>query len=188
MQRIPEYEIDPQFINRWSPRAMSGAPVTEAEIMRLFEAARWAPSSANSQPWRFVYGLAGSPHFDRLFNLLVDANRPWCVHAGALVVVLSKAKAENGNALKTHSYDTGAAWMSLALEGLSMGLVVHGMGGFNYDRARVDLGVPEDYSVEAMIAIGHPGKVEDLPEAYQVREVPSPRRPVKESVFEGRFA
>jgi nitroreductase len=187
MERTPDYEIDPQFVQRWSPRAMSGQAVSETEIMRLFEAARWAPSSGNSQPWRFVYGLAGTPHFDRLFDLLVEANRSWCVRAGALVVALSKAKLDNGNPLRTHSYDTGAAWMSLALEGQSLGLVVHGMAGFNYDRARADLGVPDDYSVEAMIAVGHPGTIDDLSEKDRAREKPSPRRPLQESVFEGRF-
>jgi nitroreductase len=188
MQRIPDFDIDPQFIKRWSPRAMSGAAVSEGELMRLFEAARWAPSCANMQPWRFVYGIAGTPHFDSLFDFLVEGNRPWCANAGALIVAVSKKTFDNGAPLRTHSFDAGAAWMSLALEGSLMGLVVHGMAGFDYDRARVELGVPEDHAVETMIAVGHPGKLEDLPEKYQPREAPSPRRPVKESVFEGRFA
>jgi nitroreductase len=167
---------------------MSGQPVSDADLMRLFEAARWAPSSGNSQPWRFVYARAGTPHFDRLFQLLVEANRAWCVRAGVLIVALSKTKLDNGNPARTHSYDTGAAWMSLALQGSLMGLVVHGMGGFDRDRARVDLNVPEDFAVEAMIAAGHPGKVEDLSERDQAREKPSTRRPVQELIFEGRFA
>jgi nitroreductase len=188
MQRIPDHEIHPQFVERWSPRAMNGEPLSEAELMRLFEAARWAPSSSNAQPWRFVYARAGTHHFDRLFELLAEANRAWCARAGALIVVLSKTTFDNGRPMRTHSYDTGAAWMSLALQGSQMGLVVHGMAGFDYDRARVDLGVPEDYAVEAMIAAGHPGKIEDLPETHRPREKPSPRRPARESVFEGRFA
>ena len=166
---------------------MSGQPVSEADLMRLLEAARWAPSSGNSQPWRFVYARAGTPHFDRLFQLLVEANRAWCVRAGALIVTLSKTKLDNGNPARTHSYDTGAAWMSIALQGSLMGLVVHGMAGFDRDRARVDLNVPEDIDVEAMIAVGHPGKVEDLSERDQAREKPSTRRPVQELIFEGRF-
>jgi nitroreductase len=188
MERIPDHEIHPQFVQRWSPRAMNGAPASEAELMRLFEAARWAPSCANSQPWRFVYGRAGTPHFQRLFELLAEGNRPWCARAGALIVVLSKTTFDNGRPTRTHSYDTGAAWMSLALQGSLMGLVVHGMAGFDYDRARVELGVPEDFAVEAMIAVGHPGKIEDLIERDRVREKPSTRRPTSESVFEGRFA
>jgi nitroreductase len=188
MERIPDYDILPQFVERWSPRAMTGDPVSEAELLRLFEAARWAPSCANSQPWRFVYARAGTPHFHRFFELLSEGNRPWCVRAGALIVVLSKKTFDDGRPSPTHTYDTGAAWMSLALQGSAMRLVMHGMAGFNYDRARADLGVPEEYAVEAMIAVGHPGKVEDLPEQHQAREKRSPRRPVQESVFEGRFA
>src|ERR1700733_10655342 len=188
MERIPDHEIHPQFVDRWSPRAMSGEPVTEADLMRLFEAARWAPSSANAQPWRFVYARAGTPHFDRLLALLAEGNQPWGARAGALIVVLSKITFDSGAPSRTHSYDTGAAWMNLALQGSQMGLVVHGMAGFDYGKARADLGVPDVYSVEAMIAVGHPGKVEDLPEKYRDREVKSTRRPVKESAFEGRFS
>lgn len=123
-----------------------------------------------------------------MFELLTEGNRPWCARAGALIVALSKKTFDNGRPTRTHSYDTGAAWMSLALQGSLLGLVVHGMAGFDYDRARVDLGVPEDYAVEAMIAAGHPGRLEDLPEKYRPREVKSTRQPVQESVFEGRFA
>jgi nitroreductase len=187
MERIPDHQIHPQFIERWSPRAMSGEPLTEAELMRLFEAARWAPSCANSQPWRFVYARAKTPHFDRLFELLSEGNRPWCARAGALIVVVSKTTFDNGRPSPTYSYDTGAAWMSLALQGSLMGLVVHGMAGFDYNRARLDLDVPEDYAVAAMIAAGHPGRPEDLPESHRPREVKSGRRPVQEFIFEGRF-
>ena len=188
MHRVPDHEIEPHFVKRWSPRAMSGEPLSEADLMRLFEAARWAPSSGNSQPWRFVYARAGTPHFDRLFGLLKEGNRAWNARAGALIVALSKNVLDNGRPLRTHSYDTGAAWMSLALQGFSMGLVVHGMGGFDYDRARSELGVPDDFTVDAMIAVGHPGKIEDLPERDRPREAPSGRRPVRELVFEGKFA
>src|SRR5580704_16117514 len=125
MERIPDYEIDPQFVERWSPRAMNGEPLSEADLMRLFEATRWAPSCANAQPWRFVYGRAGTPHFARLYDLLSEGNRPWCRRAGALIVVVSKITFDNGSPLRTHSYDTGAAWMSIALQGNRMGLVVH---------------------------------------------------------------
>ena len=185
--RITDHPIEAAFTNRWSPRAMNGAALSQDEIMRLFEAARWAPSSGNSQPWRFVFALAGTPHFERLLNLLVDANRAWCVKAGALIVALSKKTGDSGGPMPTHSFDAGAAWMSLALQGSAMGLVTHGMAGFDYARARVDLAVPDDFAVEAMVAVGHPGAVEDLPEKYRARETPSNRRPAAESVFEGVF-
>jgi nitroreductase len=183
MDRTADHEINPIFLERWSPRAMSGAPLAESDLMRLFEAARWAPSSGNFQPWRFVYALAGTPDFARFFDLVSEGNRPWT----PLVVVLSRIAFDDGRPARTHSFDTGAAWMSMALEGHWMGLVVHGMAGFDYDRARTELGVPKEYAVEAMIAIGHPGKLEDLPEKFHVREVKNTRRPLRESVFEGRF-
>jgi nitroreductase len=187
MHRVPDHPIDPKFTERWSPRAMSGQPVSVEDLMRLFEAARWAPSSGNFQPWRFVYARAGTPHFERLYDLLNPGNRTWCARAGALIVVLSKTAFDDGRPARTHSFDTGAAWMSLALQGHAMGLVVHGMAGFDRDRARTQLGVPENFAVEAMIAVGHHGNVEDLDEKTRARELPSSRRPVSESVSEGKF-
>ena len=187
MTRTADHEINPVFLDRWSPRSMNGEPMGEAELMRLFEAARWAPSSANGQPWRFLYARAGTPDFARFFDLLVEANRPWCANAGALVVVVSRKVADNGRPARTHSFDTGAAWMSLALQGHGMGLVTHAMGGFDWERARTELGVPDEFAVEAMLAFGHPGKLEDLSEKDRARETPNGRRPVRELVFEGRF-
>jgi nitroreductase len=187
MDRIADHEINPVFLDRWSARAMTGEPMSEADLMRLFEAARWAPSCANGQFWRAIYARAGTPHFARLYDLLAEGNHPWCARAGALVVVISRNAFDNGRPAPTHSFDTGAAWMSIALQGHWMGLVTHGMAGFDSARARTELGVPDDYTVEAMLAIGHPGKLEDLPEPYRAREVKSTRRPVSESVFEGRF-
>lgn len=188
MHRVADHEIDPRFVERWSPRAMNGEPMSEADLLRLFEAARWAPSSANLQPWRFLYARAGTPHFERFHGLLVEANKPWTAHAGALIVVLSKTAFDNGRPARTHSFDTGAAWMCVALQGASMGLVVHGMGGFDVDRARTELGAPDGFAVEAMIAVGHPGKIEHLSEKDRAREAPSGRKPVSELVFEGRFS
>jgi nitroreductase len=101
--------------------------------------------------------------------------------------MVSRITYPDGRPARSHSFDTGAAWMSLALQALKMGLVAHGMGGFSFDRARSELNVPDGFEVEAMIAVGHPGKLEDLPEKDWVRETPNGRRPVKESVFEGRF-
>jgi nitroreductase len=187
MDRIADHEINAVFLSRWSPRSMNGEPMTEAELMRLFEAARWAPSSGNGQPWRFLYARAGTPEFPHFFDLLAEGNRPWAERAGALVVIVSRTTFDNGHPARTHSFDAGAAWMSLALEGHWRGFVVHGMAGFDYDRARTELAVPDDYAVEAMIAIGHPAGVEELPEKYRVREVKNTRRPTRESAFEGRF-
>jgi nitroreductase len=187
MARRADHEIEEIFLRRWSPRAMSGQAVSEEALMQLFEAARWAPSSANAQPWRFVYARIGTEFFARFFDLLVEGNKSWCGRAGVLVVVLSKNVLDSGRPTRTHSFDAGAAWMSLALQGSALGLVVHGMAGFDYDRARAEIGVPEEYDVEAMIAIGHPGKPEELAEKDRVREAPSGRRPVRDFVMEGKF-
>lgn len=187
MTRVAAHPIEPMFTKRWSPRAMSGAPVSQEDLLLLFEAARWAPSSGNNQPWRFAYGRAGTPAFATLFGLLVEANQVWCKHAGALVCVVSRTTRDNGHPARTHSFDTGAAWMGLALQGSAMGLVVHGMEGFDYDRARAELRVPADHAVEAMIAVGHPGRKEDLPEKLQAREQPNDRKPVETLIHEGGF-
>ncbi len=186
--RRPDHDIQPFFLNRWSPRAMTGEEITREELMRMFEAARWAMSSFNNQSWRLLYALRNTPHWETFFSLLTPGNQAWCRNAAALLVVVSKTNFDhNGKPARTHSYDTGAAWFSFALQGVMMGLVVHGMQGFNYDRAKEDLGVPDDHQVEAMIAVGRPGDPEDLPVALQQREQPSLRKKVEEFAFEGGF-
>ncbi|MGA2749200.1 MAG: nitroreductase family protein [Verrucomicrobiota bacterium] len=186
--RKPEHPVDNIFPDRWSPRAMSGASMTREELMALLEAARWAPSSYNNQPWRMVYALRDTAHWPRLFNLLGEFNQAWAKNAAALVVFISKTTFDhNGQQSVTHSFDTGAAWENFALQGSLNGLVVHGMQGFDYDRARTELGVPDGYQVEAMAVVGKPGRTEDLPERLRERETPSERRKVSETAFEGRF-
>ena len=186
--RTSDYPIDTLFLDRWSPRAMSGESIDERELLTLFEAAHWAPSSGNSQPWRFLYARRDTEQWQEFFDLLAEGNRTWCHKAAALVVFLSRTTHEQtGRSLVTHSYDTGAAWMSMAFQGWLRGLVVHGMAGFDYARARTTLNVPDDFTVEAMAAIGRPGPKEDLPPQHLQREVPSTRRPVTELVFRGRY-
>jgi len=156
--------------------------------MGLFEAARWAPSSFNEQPWRFVYAERDGTHWPRFLDLLSEGNRRWAAAAAVLIVVLSRTTFErNGHPSRTHSYDTGAAWQNLALQGSQMGLVVHGMAGFDYEKAREILAVPGEFSVQAMIAVGKPAPAEVLPESLREREVPSGRKPVAELVFSGVF-
>jgi nitroreductase len=186
--RKTEYNINHIFTDRWSPRAMSGEELSDEEFLPLFEAARWAPSSYNSQPWRFIIAKRNTKEWEILFGLMGEFNQSWTKNAAVLVVVISQSISDhNGSPLKTHSFDAGSAWENLALEGSIRGLVVHGMGGFDYGKARTELGVPEDYVVEAMIAIGKPGKVEDLPESFREREVPSDRKPLKDLIFHGKF-
>ena len=145
MTRIAAHPIEPSFLSRHSPRAMSGAPLSPEDVLRLCEAARWAPSCANSQPWRFLYARAGTPQWQTFFGLLAGGNQVWCQRAGALFCLVSRQVLDSGRPSSSASLDAGAAWMSLALQGHAMGLVVHGMAGFDYDRARVELHVPEDY-------------------------------------------
>lgn len=185
--RKPERPVHDMFINRWSPRAMSGEEIDEATLKTLFEAARWAPSSNNNQPWRFIYARRNTPRWDAFFNLLAEGNQIWAKDAAVLVVVISKTTFDSGKPARTHTYDAGAAWVSLALQGALLNLVVHGMQGFDYDRAKQELGVPDDYQVEAMIAIGRHGRKEDLPASLQEREFPSPRKSVSEITSEGMF-
>ncbi len=184
--RSPRHEVVPLLVERWSPRAMSGEALSGSELARLFEAARWAPSSYNDQPWRFLYAQRDSRHWDVFLDLLVDFNRQWADKAAALIVVLSRTTREQtGGPAPTHSFDTGAAWQNLALQGRAIGLVVHGMGGFDYDRARRDLQVPPEYAVEAMVAVGHPADIEALSPDLRNLEVPSGRKEIEEIAFEG---
>ena len=187
--RKADHAIEPLLLKRWSPRAMTGEDVGRDELMRLFEAARWAPSTRNEQEWRFLFARNGSEHWPTFFGLLADGNKPWCEKAAVLVVIVASRNFSNTGATNpVHLFDTGASFENLALQGSSMGLVVHGMAGFDYDRARSELGVPDDFAVAAMCAIGRPGDPDDLPPDLREREKPSPRRPVAESICEGSFA
>lgn len=186
--RKPDHPIHPLILNRWSPRAMTGEPLPEVEILSLFEAARWAPSCYNDQPWRFLYAKRETPHWPKFFNLLVDFNKQWCQKAALLGLVVSRKTFERNNKPSaTHSLDAGAAWENLSLEGTSRGLVVHGMGGFDYEKARQDLKVPEEYEVLAMFAVGKRAPKESLPEELMKREAPADRKKIGEFVFEGEF-
>jgi nitroreductase len=186
--RKADFLIEPLLLDRWSPRAMSGEPISREELMRLFEAARWAPSSFNAQQWRALYAHRDTEHWPVFFGLLVEANKAWAKNAAVLVVFISRKTFDHDNEPSvTHSYDTGAAWENFALQGFRQNLVVHGMEGFDYERARIDLHIPDEFQVEAMAAIGRPGPKELLPEKLQKRESPNDRRKLSESVFEGPF-
>ena len=187
--RRADRPIEAIFLKRWSPRAMSGEPLGDEELTTLFEAARWAPSTYNEQEWRFLYARRETQHWPMFFDLLMDANKVWCQRAAVLVVVLShKVFERNGKPNPVHTFDSGAAFENLALQGAAMGLVVHGMAGFDRDRARTALGVPDEFAVEAMIALGRPGDPANLPPELREREKPSGRKAVSQIVREGGFA
>jgi nitroreductase len=183
------YPIQKLIKDRWSPRAMSGEPLKEEELFPLFEAARWAPSSFNGQPWRFIYAHNKTSAWNTLFNLLDESNKVWVKNASVLLLILSRKFFEHNNKpCITHSYDTGAAWENLMLEGFARGLVVHGIAGFDYTKARNELKIPEHYQIEAMAALGKKGDRNALSPELQLREAPKERKPLKELLSEGSFA
>lgn len=191
-QRQPEHPVDSVFLDRWSPRAFSPDTISEDELLGLFEAARWAPSSYNSQPARFIYGRRGTPVFDKLLTLLNPFNQSWAKNASALVIVVSNSLMRPPGQDKdvpshSHSFDAGAAWMSFALQARSRGWYTHGMVGLDFDRAFAELNVPKGYRVECAVALGHIGDPASLPEQLQAREQPSGRHPLAEIVMEGGF-
>jgi nitroreductase len=190
--RSADYPIDPLFLQRWSPRSFTGATIPEYDLFTILEAARWAPSASNVQPWRFIYARRGTEHWPRLLGLLTESNRLWAKNASALIILVSKTGVLPRGAAKevpswSHSFDTGAAWCSLALQAQVSGWAAHGMVGFDKERAASELGVPDGYRVEAAIAIGKKGDKSLLPEHLQAREQPSDRTPLRELVHEGRF-
>jgi nitroreductase len=190
--RTADYPIDPLFLERWSPRAFTGEAIPERELLTLLEAARWAPSSYNSQPWRFLYARRDTEPWPRFLGLLNEYNQFWARNAAALVILVSKTMMLPRGADKevpsyTHSLDAGAAWANLALQATRSGWAAHGMAGFDVSRTAAELGVPMDYRVEAAIAIGRRGDKSLLPESLRAREEPSGRLPLSQLVCEGRF-
>lgn len=186
--RTSDYSIHPLILNRWSPRSMTGEEMTEGDLNALFEAAKWAPSSYNNQPWRFLYARKNTASWPLFFNLMIEFNQGWAKNAAALVLVISAKNFEHNNKPShTHSFDTGAAWMAMALEGAWRGYVVHGMEGFDYEKARKDLEIPDDHQVEAMAAIGKRAPIGLLSPELQKREAPSPRKAIDDFAIEGKF-
>jgi len=178
--RQAEFDIDPLFLKRWSPRSFLDKEVPEEVLMRVFEAARWAPSANNSQPWRFIIARTKTDR-EKFHSFIFERNLQWCEKAPVLAVLVSDK--EDG----AYAFDAGTAWGYLALQAAKEGLITHAMGGFDKDKARELLNVPDTFDVQIVIAIGYQGEKEALPEDFQTREQPSNRRPLKESIFEGEF-
>lgn len=190
--RTADHDVDPMFLYRWSPRAFTGERMADELLMGLFEAARWAPSAFNAQPWRFVYAHAGTPPWDKLFDLLIPYNQAWAKQASVLMFVISdrfrRAEGRDPTPIHSHAFDTGAAWAYLALQAHKVGWAAHGMAGFDLDRAYETLGAPkEQFQIEAAIAVGRPADRGVLDEPYRSRETPSSRNPVSSFAFEGAF-
>jgi nitroreductase len=188
--RQAEHPIDPLFIERWSRRAYTGEPIPDQVLFSVLEAARWAPSGGNSQPWRFIYSHKGSASWETFFGLLLPGNQRWAAQASALILLASQTtRLRNGERIKanSHSFDAGAAWAQLALQAQQLGWSARAIGGFDKDKARQALGVPEDVALEVFIALGRPAAPAALPQDLQETEAPNPRLPLKELAFEGRF-
>lgn len=191
--RQTSHPIDPLFTRRWSPRAFTGEEITEPQLLGLIEAARWAPSAFNAQPWRFLYARRDTPAWAPLFETLGEFNRGWAQRAAALVLVLSRTRwvppgKTDVQPIGSHSFDAGAAWASLAFQATLSGWHAHAMAGFDRERARAVLGVPDDHAIEAVVAIGRLGDKAVLPQALQDREQPSARLPLSAIAAEGRFS
>lgn len=186
--RQPEAAVDPLFLNRWSPRAFSADRVNADIIASLFEAARWAPSCYNEQPWFFLYALS-SQDLEVYRSILSERNRSWARKAPVLAFVLTATEFRKNR--KTNHwavFDAGAAWMSLALQARILGLYTHAMAGFDKEKAYELLRIPRDqYTVIAAVAIGYLGNAEELPEELQSREFPKNRKPLAEIAHEGKF-
>ncbi len=169
-------EIDELFWCRWSPRAMTGETLKQNEVLSLLEAARFAPSSFNEQPWRFIYSLKDSLAWQKILDCLVPFNQEWAKNSGALVIVLSRKNYLKNNKLNDKaSFDTGSAWQNIALQASLKSLVAHGMGGFDLERLRNSFSINDDYNIEIVIALGHLAPDSTLSEELAQLEKPSDR-------------
>ena len=185
-----EYPVQELIRNRWSPRAFSDKQVSPEILQSLFEAARWAPSSNNEQPWAYIVATKeDAENFNRSLGTLVEFNANWAKKASVLVIAVAKLtfaknKAPNRNA----QYDVGAASLQLSIEATARGLVVHQMAGFDPESAREAYDIPQDWEPIAAMAIGYPGEASSLPEPYQSREkAQRVRKPIREFVMSGQW-
>ena len=182
--------IEKLIVERWSPRSFDSSEIPQEDLDVIFEAAGWAPSSYNIQPWRFLYSKRGDENWERFLSLLIEFNQSWAKNASVLIFVVSDTLSRQGDKPKSnrpHSFDAGAAWQNMALQATAMGYHAHGMIGLDIDRAQQELGVPQDHKIEAAVAIGRQDAKEKLPDALQEREEPSGRNPVSQFAMPGNF-
>jgi nitroreductase len=175
----------PAILHRWSPRAFDGRPVSPADLNRVFEAARWAASSSNEQPWRFIVGVHGSDTYNKIFSTLVGFNKAWAGRVPVLIVGVASAKSSSGKPNAYALYDLGAATAYLTLQAAALGLVSHQMGGYDHDAARQVLEIPDDFALGSVVALGYQAEPATLANDQLIdREVaPRERRPLHDFVF-----
>jgi nitroreductase len=186
--RKPGHAIDPIFIERWSPRAFSDEPIPDQVLFSCFEAARWAASSMNAQPWRFLYAKRDSADFPRFLEILQDRPRSWADRAAALIVFAADTLLVIGDQTidsPTHAFDAGAAAACFALQARMLGWYTHGVASFRRDVIAGILGIPERFRAYAVFAIGRIGDPATLPPGLAEREFPSDRRALDQTVMEG---
>jgi nitroreductase len=183
----PIHEVIAQ---RWSPRAFSAEPVSPEILRSLFEAARWAASSYNDQPWAYIVATKDDPeNYAKLLSVLMDMNQAWAKQAPVLAISVARRHFKHNGAPNPVSFhDLGAANAQLTMEATSRGLRVHQMGGFHHDKAREAFGLPEGWDPVSAIAIGHPGDPQTLPENFRAGELaPRTRKPLSEFVMSGHW-
>jgi len=188
--RKADNQVDPLFINRWSPRAYTGEDIPDTVLLNVLEAARWAPSARNIQPWRFVYAKRHSLSFANILGVLSERNQLWAPQASTLIALLSaKTFLVDGKQepAHCHSFDAGAAWTNLTLQANLLGWQTRAMAAFDHEAAAKVLKVPNGYDIEVIIAIGKVADKETLPATLKELDVPTPRRPLQELVSEGTF-
>lgn len=178
------YPVNELIRKRWSGRAFSEKMITEEVVEQLLEAASWAPSSMNEQPWRYIIGYKGDENFEKMVNLLNPRNAVWAKDASVLLFSLAKNTYPNGSKNKHAWYDTGAANMNLMLEAAANDIITHVMGGADFVSAKEEFGISDEYDPVVFIALGYHGDPDSLPEPLNTRETaPRKRKPAEEIIL-----
>jgi len=179
-----------EFIrSRWSPRAFSDRPLEQDKLLSLLEAARWAPSSYNHQPWSFIVATKDDPtEYNRLLSTLVEFNQGWAKSAPVLILAVAKTRTDDGKTNRHAFHDVGLAIENLVIQATALGLSVHQMAGFSVDGARKEYRIPEDYEPATAIVVGYAGDPQSLPDGLREKELaPRVRKPLNEFVFTGEW-
>jgi nitroreductase len=184
-----DFPVHDLIRDRWSPRAFANKPVESAVLASLFEAARWAPSSYNVQPWAYLVATKDdAKNFEKMLGVLVEFNAGWAKEAPVLVLAVAGLKLLDGNPNRNAFYDTGAATALLSVEATARGLGVHQMAGFDSAKAKTVFDIPADWEPIAALALGYPGHPDSLPQGLRDREVaPRTRKPLSEFVMSGHW-
>ncbi|MEJ2409082.1 MAG: nitroreductase family protein [Novosphingobium sp.] len=190
--RTAHPKIEKLIVDRWSPRAFEAAEIPQEDLDVIFEAAGWAPSAYNVQPWTFLYAKKGDANWDLLLSQLIEFNQGWAQNASTLVFVVSANNSTGPDGTvgpnHSHSFDAGAAWALAAIQAQALGYHTHGMTGIKFGEAEKALGIPDDHRLEAAFVIGKLGAKETLPEFLQEREEAVGRKPLSEIAKAGKFA